>query len=115
MIYFASCLKCTGDLVLEDDEWRCLQCGRYYYPRSPYLSEINPAGGQKRRRSPSGGVAGRNINSLIDAQSRKQERYPQVIAYLNEGRTVREIAALTGLSPRAIRSARERSSEPVLA
>ena len=30
-----SCEKCKGDLILGDDEWRCLQCGRYYYPDLP--------------------------------------------------------------------------------
>ena len=25
------CLKCYGDLYLEDLDWKCLQCGRYYY------------------------------------------------------------------------------------
>ena len=26
------CRECKGDLLLEDDEWRCLQCGCSYYP-----------------------------------------------------------------------------------
>ena len=25
------CLKCRGDLYLDDDDWICLQCGTYYY------------------------------------------------------------------------------------
>ena len=28
-----NCRKCLGDLVLDGDEWRCWQCGHYYYPR----------------------------------------------------------------------------------
>ena len=29
--------KCGGDLVLDIEDWRCWQCGRYYYPeRSPW-------------------------------------------------------------------------------
>ena len=34
-----NCLKCNGLLFLEDDEWRCFLCGRYYYPEPPPLPE----------------------------------------------------------------------------
>ena len=27
------CVKCRGDLVWDDGDWLCLQCGRYYYTR----------------------------------------------------------------------------------
>ena len=27
-----SCGKCGGDLIREDDEWRCIHSGRYSYP-----------------------------------------------------------------------------------
>ena len=34
MLYKLKCCgKCNGDLTLGGDEWRCLQCGKYYYPR----------------------------------------------------------------------------------
>ena len=35
------CLRCNGLLQIEEDEWRCLMCGRYYYPEPPqnYVSE----------------------------------------------------------------------------
>tara|TARA_B100000315_G_scaffold256712_1_gene303322 strand:+ start:328 stop:636 length:309 start_codon:yes stop_codon:yes gene_type:complete len=26
-----ACVKCQGDLVLDDGDWLCLQCGTYYY------------------------------------------------------------------------------------
>ena len=26
-----ACQKCRGDLVLDEGDWLCLQCGRYYY------------------------------------------------------------------------------------
>ena len=26
-----ACVKCRGDLVWDDGDWLCLQCGRYYY------------------------------------------------------------------------------------
>ena len=28
---FEACLKCKGDLALDDGDWICLQCGTYYY------------------------------------------------------------------------------------
>jgi hypothetical protein len=41
-----ACAKCKGDLVLDDGDWLCLQCGRYYYtglyrnqPQAPHSSE----------------------------------------------------------------------------
>ena len=27
----AACLKCRGDLVYDEGDWLCLQCGVYYY------------------------------------------------------------------------------------
>ena len=37
MVYYRlkSCDKCQGDLVSEEDEWKCLQCGRCFYPSLP--------------------------------------------------------------------------------
>ncbi len=26
-----ACLKCCGDLVYDEGDWLCLQCGVYYY------------------------------------------------------------------------------------
>ena len=28
-----ACLKCRGDLVYDEGDWLCLQCGVYYYTR----------------------------------------------------------------------------------
>ncbi len=28
---FKACLKCHGDLVFDEGDWLCLQCGTYYY------------------------------------------------------------------------------------
>ena len=28
---FKSCVKCGGDLALDQGDWLCLQCGSYYY------------------------------------------------------------------------------------
>ena len=26
-----ACLRCNGDLILDEGDWLCMQCGRYYY------------------------------------------------------------------------------------
>ena len=28
---FKACVKCGGDLAMDDGDWICLQCGTYYY------------------------------------------------------------------------------------
>ena len=33
MYRFKACLKCGGDLMLDNEEWLCCQCGRCYYPK----------------------------------------------------------------------------------
>ena len=120
-----NCRKCNGDLVLDGEEWRCWQCGQYYYPRpvSPDLREAttNPGlaaaigkdmAGEKRakvRRSP------RNLNSRILARdrgdSRWWERNRDVIKYLDQGLSVREISILVSHGERQIRIIRERLND----
>lgn len=46
---FKGCIKCMGDPIQEDDERRCLQCGRVYYPeRSPMEMQLSVADRQNR-------------------------------------------------------------------
>lgn len=121
-----SCHKCGGDLVLDGEEWRCWQCGQYYYPRptrvelSARPSERERSTGklaasasserrQPRRRSP------RNVNSLIMAKVRSDDRWwrknGEVVSYLDLGHTVKEISVLVGRGERQIRVIRERLNE----
>ena len=121
-----SCHKCGGDLVLDGDEWRCWQCGQYYYPKpenvelpaQPFVRErsngrftatASSARRQPQRRSP------RHVNSLIMAKVRSDDRWWQknqeVVSYLDEGRTVKAISALVGRGERQIRIIRERLNE----
>ena len=120
---FRSCRKCCGDLVLDGEDWRCWQCGRYYYPTPPVKDpppELAVAGqprlalgktvtGPRRRRSV------REINSVIESTSRSEFRWwyknRDVIKYLDEGRTVKEIANLINRGQRQIRIIRERLNE----
>ena len=121
-----SCHKCGGDLVLDGDEWRCWQCGQYYYPK-PARVELpaRPSGRERlnctfgasasgarlqpRRRSP------RHVNSLIMAKDRSDDRWWQknreIIRHLDEGRTVKEISELVGRGERQIRVVRERLND----
>ncbi len=116
-----ACRKCSGDLVLDNDEWRCWQCGKYYYPR-PAATDIPPGPvASGRAAALVGGVApprrrgrraARDINTVIKAKDRSESlwwnRNEDVIRYLDEGRTVREISALAGRGQRQIRVSRER-------
>ena len=96
---------------MDEDDWRCLQCGRYYYTSRPSLLEDDTAW----QRRPPGGIAGRNINALVQLRNLSNERWRNnnlaVIAHLDEGRTVPEIAAITGTPPRYIREVRARLAE----
>ena len=121
-----ACRKCGGDLVLDGDEWRCWQCGQYYYPMQALLEmpeeppnpELLPADGEvnerlplrrRVRRSP------RNINSRIMAKDRSDRRWclrnREVIRHLDQGLSVREISQLVARGERQIRIVRERLNE----
>lgn len=42
-----SCPRCKGDVVLDVDEWRCLQCARYYHLGPvPRQTQTAPAVGE---------------------------------------------------------------------
>ncbi len=113
---FKSCSKCGGDLFAQDGEWGCIQCGRYYYPANTEPLEIPPlpakepvrAVGPTRNRMRCGGIAGRNINAVVNAQHARAQRWRaknhQIIAYLDEGRSVAEAATLLGENPRQVRN-----------
>ena len=83
---FRGCSKCKGDLVLDGDEWRCWQCGTYYYPDEPVMdlplealqsdlvfqseaSDLIPRRVRARRRTMT------NINSVIMAKERSENRW----------------------------------------
>ena len=120
LLRFRSCRKCLGDLMLDGDDWRCWQCGRYYYPTPPITepppvpeqpepANLNAAITPKRQRS------ARNVNSLISSTSRSEFRWwhqnQDVITFLDQGRTVKEIASLINRGQRQIRIIRERLND----
>ena len=120
-----ACRKCYGDLVLDGDEWRCWQCGIYYYPKSqvadspPDPQHTNGALLNLSRAMPGRLVrrsrAARDINSVIAAKTRSEDRWwkrnKAVVRYLDEGRSVREISQLIGRGQRQIRVIRERLND----
>ena len=121
---FKGCSRCVGDLILEEDVWKCLQCGHYHYPDVPQLVEAglgesahlaHKDDGQAMTRPRYRGREDRDINSIIRAKILGDEKWwarnRQVIGYLNEGRPVREIALLTAKGPRQIRVVRERLND----
>ena len=97
---FKGCSKCKGDLVLDGDEWRCWQCGTYYYPNEPVMdlpleavqsdlafhpeaSDFVPRRVRARRRTMT------NINSVIMAKERSETRWwtknQEIIDRLKQG------------------------------
>lgn len=118
-----TCRKCHGDLVLDGDEWRCWQCGRHYYPKPAYLEmreeapdpELLPKDRDRvgaGRGRPGMRRAPRNNNSRIASRDRSDHRWlvrnREVIRCLDQGLSVREIAALVARGERQIRVVRER-------
>ena len=98
------CNRCGGDLFAQEDEWGCIQCGRYYYPDADMslahprftvaaLDGENDNRGKRRR---SGGLPGRNINAVVRSQlastQRRREQNQQLTSRFDAGRTVAETA-----------------------
>ena len=97
------CNRCGGDLVLDEGDWRCWQCGQYYYvnsaasegesrletsgeqpadhePQRPgapsQSSQTDGAQSPKRKRQGGYGArAGRNINAVIRAKQTSDQRW----------------------------------------
>ena len=94
-----------------------MQCGHYYYPNDPgldiVLSEISltsSRNGSGRQRT--GRFGGKNVNSALGAEVRSDQQWwsrnQEIISYLSQGRSVQEVATLTGKGQRQVRAARER-------
>ena len=120
-----SCQKCHGDLVLDGDEWRCWQCGQYYYPK-PQVGEPPPNPDDADRPTVLVNVdeprvrtrrkrATPDINSRIAAMDRSDLQWwrcnREIIHFLDEGHTVREISSLIGRGQRQVRVIPERLND----
>lgn len=125
---------------MDEGDWRCVQCGQYYYGQLPdstsgtaHLSiegirppqeveQAEPTPRPSSGRAPSARPGGRSrakydrdIGSLIQsnttAESRWWDRNRYIIDHLDRGLSIAEIAALTSRGKREIRSVRERLAE----
>ncbi|MDA0734815.1 MAG: hypothetical protein O2909_02790 [Chloroflexi bacterium] len=126
-VLLKSCQKCNGDLIQDGDEFRCWQCGNYYYPKIdlPELASLysiadpvqNPLDLPElpKRRHRRSRWAVRDINSLIVAKDRSEQRWwsrnAELIKFLDAGNSVREIAALISKSERQVRVVREQLND----
>ena len=137
--FLKGCTKCNGDLVFDDGDWRCWQCGQYYYANgvaspeelkdevaqdhdgesAPGSSsdgsseEIGHQEPRKRgRRRGYGARYARNIDAVIRAKQVSDERWwarnREIIGYLDQGLSVREVAKRSNRGDRQIRVVRER-------
>ena len=127
--YFKGCSKCGGDLIFDDDDWKCWQCGQYYYMTpatpsgQPHLEPLNRPTSQeipeseprKGPRAAYGARSARNINAAIRARETGDERWwtrnRKIVKYLDGGLPVKEIAKLVGRGERQIRVVRERLAD----
>lgn len=137
--FLKGCTKCHGDLVFDDGDWRCWQCGHYYYsggvpsadelknewvdgvndPGQPdptsdgSTDHVNGPGHPKRgRRRGYGARYSRSIDAVIRAKQASDEKWwarnRQIIEYIDQGLSIREIARLADRGERQIRVVRER-------
>ena len=110
---------------MDGEEWRCWQCGHYYYPNIPEMQlegpdpiavadPADPLGDKPRRRRRSRWAV-RDINNLIVAKNRSEKKWwdrnSDLISLLDNGKTVKEIAATAGRSERQIRVIREQLND----
>ena len=129
LVRFKNCAKCNGDLTPDEDEWRCWQCGTYYYPNEPVMDlpreaagsefvfnatdcEVRPRRVRGRRRTMP------HINSLIIAKERSESRWwaknQDIVDRLKQGYSVRRISELVGKGERQIRGVQERLKDKAL-
>lgn len=126
-----ACGKCNGDLLLDGDEWRCCQCGTYFYPQealSDVLLEFRGAQESRlvlqpfEREFKSHRVGARrrkmtNINLVISANERSENRWKIrnqiIIDRLKQGYNVRQISEMVGKDQRQIRDVKSRLEDLV--
>ena len=122
-----NCAKCRGDLALDGDEWSCLQCGTYYYPKVPVTDLPQVEVGSepffqaadcelKRHRVRRRTVP--NINAVIKAKERSENRWwtknQDIIDRLKQGYSAREISESIGIGQRQIRAVQEQLKDMAL-
>jgi len=127
LVRFKACAKCQGDLLPDEEDWKCLQCGARYYSEPPVNDEppdppVPPENDGDSKpvsvRRSSGGRYGNflprsaKINSLIDNRTRSVqewiERHQEEIRYFFDGLSNQEIAEILAKDTRQVKRDRER-------
>ena len=120
---FRSCKKCCSVLVLDGKEWRCWQCSRYSFstppatdpPPEPVVAGQSGLALGKTVTEPRSRRSAGDISSVIPSTGRSELRWlyqnRDVIRYLDEGRTVKEIATLINCGQWQIRFIRWRLND----
>ncbi len=96
---FKSCVKCGGDLVLDQGDWLCLQCGTYYYtglyqrlqdPKDPSAQHSEPPPIQRATGAvPWGPNPSLNRSLTLEPEVNRTDGYPwQTDRVSNECRMV---------------------------
>ena len=139
LCHLRCCGKCGGDLMKDEGDWKCCQCGYILYANPgtpleadpPYLGAADGGSGglvrslseeqPEPRRRGRGRIRGkrtrssRSLNSLIQAktsaEARWWARHQPVIECLDRGMAVREICGVLDLGPRQVRAVRERLAD----
>ena len=118
-----SCVWCNGDMIIEEDIWKCFQCGRFDYLAASAVDvqarepgpPISRAADRVTRKKRYEVRSDRNMNLVIRAHRNSEERWwarnQDIIFYLTEGRSTREIAAISNRGERQIRVIRERLAD----
>jgi len=104
MLYqLKGCGRCGGDLLQDNDEWRCFLCGHVYYPERAQLQLewvvvaqegfISTEGGDRQR--PKVRRAARHLTPDTSATRFNEEKWwdrnQQIISHLDQGMKEREI------------------------
>lgn len=123
---FKECVRCRGDLGLDEGEWRCWQCARYQYTEAEKLQIMQEArsvpdlssedaSGETRPRRRSSQWAARDISVTIEAKARAEKRWwdnhREIIEHLDKDKQVKQIALLTGKSERQIRAIQDQFND----
>lgn len=98
LVRIKECGKCQGDLIADEDEWRCVQCGTHYYPEDSE-SPPDPSSLEEEKRREKSAY---NNNARIDGRTRSEEswwkRNKKIIKDLDRKMSIKDIAEKFGKS-----------------
>lgn len=103
LVLLKVCSKCNGDLVPDEDELLCFQCGERLYPKPQYVvfAQNFPFGRKV-------GSPNKSPYSGSEKDNRWKKKNEEKLKMLKEGASTKLVAEAFGVSERAIRVSRER-------